>query len=109
MIHHYMTYVTYSMVNTINEPTFYHAGGSSSIDVILTNQKRRLNTHLSDGHMLMMRLSAPKQPPRTIVNVYPSFKTFREIDFIDDLSRPLFMLPTLLVTLKTATGCLTAC
>ena len=85
--------LTYSMVNTINEPTFYHAGGSSSIDVILTNQKGRLitsgtiNTHLSDGHMLIytvMRLSAPKQPPRTIV--YRSFKTFREKDFIDDLS-----------------------
>ena len=81
------------MVNTISEPTFYHTGGSSSIDVILTNQKGRLitsgtiNTHLSDGHMLIytvMRLSAPKQLPRTIV--YRSFKTFREKDFIDDLS-----------------------
>jgi hypothetical protein len=87
----------YSLENQINEPTFYHSRGNSSIDVILTNQKLKIrssgtiNTHLSDGHQLIysvLKSSAPKQPSKTIY--YRSFKNLNNDNFLSDLQNVPF-------------------
>ena len=82
----------YSLTNLICEPTYYYQKGSSTIDVVLTNQKLKIkscgtvNTHLSDGHHLIhsvLKTGASRQPARTVS--YRSFKNFSEQNFNADL------------------------
>ena len=84
---------TYALNNLIKEQTYFHKGGSSSLDVLLTNQNRSftnsetINTHLSDGHSLVycvLKTLTPRKPGRQIS--YRSFKNLVENDLIKDLS-----------------------
>ena len=87
----------YSLTNLICEPTYYYQKGSSTIDVVLTNQKLKIkscgtvNTHLSDGHQLIysvLKTGAPRQPARTVS--YRSFKNLSEQNFNADLQSAPF-------------------
>ena len=84
----------YNLSNVIQKPTcFKNASNPSLVDVLLTNAKSRVASHVnfccgtSDFHNYVgvaLKLHAPRQEPRTVV--YRSYKKFNEGKFLTDLS-----------------------
>ena len=93
--------IDFNLQNLIRTPTVYHKGGSSLIDVFLTNKPKcfcssgALLNDLSDGHSVVYGILKVKCPKASPVDIeYRSFKNFKTDNFLSDLQGVPFQIAT---------------